>query len=720
MIFPTLTYHTLRRRRRAGSIPDSHRRTVALIGNPNSGKTTLFNALTGLRQKVGNYPGVTVEKKEGRLTINSEECTVLDLPGTYSFLPGSPDEQITVDVLTGRVDHSPIPDLVVCVVDAGHVERSLYLVSQVIDRQLPLVIALNMVDAAGRNGIRIDAGCLAQELGVPVVETIANKQTGIEALKHAIALTRRPSSNARLWQLPEPVERECKELVTLLGTYHKITGPQAFEEATTLMGSESAAIDLLKHYHRDLRSHLQKNHQKLEFLGIDRNSIFVESRNRWIRSVCSKAVKQKRDHQATFSDRIDRVVTHRFWGLIVFLAVMAILFQSIFTWSAIPTGWVNSGFDLLESALLKTMPPGDLRDLVVRGALGGVSAVVGFLPQIMLLFLFIGLLEDSGYMARAAFVMDRIMGRVGLHGKSFIPLLSSFACAIPGIMATRTIENPKDRLATMLVAPLMSCSARLPVYTLLIAAFMPPVRILGFFSLAGLTLLSMYLLGLLAALGMAWLFKRTLLKTSPPVFLMELPQYCIPSFRSVLTQMIGRASSFLRKAGTVILGASILLWFLATYPRLEGVSTPAQRLEHSFAGMAGKSIEPLIRPLGFDWKVGIGLVSSLLQREMFVSTMGTIYNIDNADDARGIVSLQQRMREDRDPSTGGKTFTLLTAICVMVYYVLAMQCLSTVAVMQRETNGWRWPAFQIAYMTALAYGVTFIVYRSGLWLGLGG
>jgi ferrous iron transport protein B len=365
------------------------------------------------------------------------------------------------------------------------------------------------------------------------------------------------------------------------------------------------------------------------------------------------------------------------------------------------------------------MPPGDLRDLMVNGALAGMSAVVTFLPQIFFLFFFLGLLEDTGYMARAAFIMDRIMSKVGLHGKSFIPLLSSFACAIPGIMATRTIENPKDRLATMLVAPLMSCSARLPVYTLLIAAFIPNTTVLGVFSLAGITLLSMYLLGLVTALTMAWLFKKTLLRGAPPVFIMELPPYRMPSLGSLFHHMWERSVLFLRKAGTIILGVSIILWFLASYPKVDN-ATPSEQLNHSFAGRAGHLIEPLIKPLGFDWKIGIGLVSSILQREVFVSTMGTIYNIQNAKVTEGNVSLRQQLQSDRNPVTGAPTFTALTAICVMVYYVLAMQCMSTVAVMRRETNGWKWPLFQIGYMTALAYSVTFIVYRIGLWWGFGG
>jgi ferrous iron transport protein B len=423
--------------------------------------------------------------------------------------------------------------------------------------------------------------------------------------------------------------------------------------------------------------------------------------------------------ERTPSDRIDGIVTHRVWGFLIFLGLIAIMFQSIFSWANVPMELIGEGFDWLGVTVTQLMPPGDLRNLIVHGGIAGVAAVVTFLPQILFLFLFLGLMEDTGYMARAAFIMDRLMSKVGLHGKAFIPLLSSFACAIPGIMSTRTIENPKDRLVTMLVAPLMSCSARLPVYTLLIAAFIPGKTVLGIFSLAGITLFALYLLGLLAALTMAWVFKKTLLKSAPPVFIMELPPYKLPSIKSIILQMWERSFLFLRKAGTIILGVSIILWFLASYPRIEN-GTPADQLHHSFAGMAGRMIEPAIRPLGFDWKIGIGLVTSLLQREVFVSTMGTIYNVKNADASDGSVSLQQLMQNDRDQATGAHTFTMLTAICIMVYYVLAMQCLSTVAVMKRETNGWKWPLFQIGYMTTLAYSVTFAVYHAGLWLGWGG
>lgn len=704
-------------------------RRVALIGNPNCGKTTLFNALTGLRQKVGNYPGVTVEKKEGRITFSHHhgrhggthrfaDCIILDLPGTYSLTPGAPDEEVTTSILLGKTEHTPAPDVAVCVVDANNLERSLYFVSQVIDRGIPLVVALNMVDVAEKNGMTISTHVLERELGVPVVRTVASRREGIDRLKIAIARTVSPSPNAHCWQMPEVVDRECRELMGLLHAHHGIDGPDAFDQAAALLSADDAATDRMERYDAAIRDHVRGDHHKLDFLGFNRHSVFVDSRYAWIRRICGDAVTQALGDTATLSDRIDRWVTHPIGGMMIFLVLMALLFQSVFSWAQYPMEWIERGFDVLGSGLATLIPPGALQDLVVRGALGGVAAVVTFLPQILLLFLFVGILEDSGYMARAAFVMDKAMSKVGLHGKSFIPLLSSFACAIPGIMASRTIEHPKDRLTTMLVAPLMSCSARLPVYTLLIAAFIPSSRMFLFVSPAGLTLFALYTLGLLAALAVAWLLKHSILKSPQPVFLMELPEYRVPSVRSVLLQVWERGFAFVYRAGTIILGASIIIWFLCSYPRTPS-ATPAERLERSFAGMTGKTIEPVIKPLGFDWKIGIGLVSSLFQREMFVSTMGTIYNVEDVDDQNGSVSLQQQIREDRDPATGKHTFTVLTAVCVMVYYVLAMQCLSTLAVMRRETNSWKWPLFQMAYMTVLAYGVTFVVYRLGLLIGMG-
>jgi ferrous iron transport protein B len=686
---------------------------IAIIGNPNCGKTTIFNELTGLRQKVGNYPGVTVEKKEGTILFgDGKEVTVLDLPGTYSLSANSPDEKVATDILLNKLGGVQRPDSIICIVDASNLERNLYLVSQIIDQRYPLIIALNMVDVAERSGIHVNSEALSKTLGVPVIPTIGSKHIGIAELKAAVSNGFSISPEAQKWKLPEPVYEEHKELIHLLLTHHHMKEDAAFHEATMLLSSPRSLKEFQGSVAQPVLDHVAHDYERLRQLGFDRHSVFVESRYQWIKKICDKVIfygQKKTDYTA----KIDAIVTHKFWGYIIFFTLMTFMFQSIFTWATIPMDLIGSGFDWLGGQIGTIIPQGDLHGLIVFGAINGAGAVVVFLPQILLLFLFLGILEDTGYMARAAFIMDRVMNKVGLHGKSFIPILSSFACAIPGIMATRTIENPRDRLVTMLVAPLASCSARLPVYSLLIAAFIPSTLIFGFWNLQGIVMVSMYLLGIVMALLMALLFKRTILKGKTPDFIMELPPYRLPSLKNVVLQMWERSILFLKRAGTIILGVSIILWFLATYPKTNS-DNPSEKLSHSFVGQAGHVIEPVIRPLGFDWKIGIGILTSLLQREVFVSTVSTIYNIQGGND--NSVSLRDQMQKDTDSSTGLPKFTVLTAICVMVYYVLAMQCMSTLAVMRRETNGWKWPMFQLGYMTVLAYGVTFIVYRIGLHL----
>jgi ferrous iron transport protein B len=510
--------------------------------------------------------------------------------------------------------------------------------------------------------------------------------------------------------MPETVAEEILELQKLISRSAPLNENESYQAALELLTSPAIGTNS---YAPDVLAEIERGAKRFESEGIDRFSIIVEARYEWIKSLVGQVVEYKVRNEDRLSDRLDAVLTHKVWGFVIFFGLMTLMFQTIFTWANVPMQWIGNAFSWLGGQVAANLPPSGARDLIVNGAIAGVGAVVTFLPQIMFLFLFLGLLEDTGYMARAAFIMDRTMSKVGLHGKAFIPMLSSFACAIPGIMATRTIESPKDRLVTILVSPLMSCSARLPVYTLMIAAFIPQGTVLGFLSLSGLVLVSMYVLGLFAALGSAWLFKKTLLKSAPPIFIMELPPYRIPTVRSVLMHMWNRALQFLKRAGTIILAVSIALWFLASYPKKEH-ATPSEQLEYSLAGQAGKLLEPIIKPLGFDWKIGIGIIGSLLQREVFVSTMGTIYNIRDANNERGNHTLREQMRNDVDPATGAPTFTALTAICLMVYYVLAMQCMSTVAVVRRETNSWRWPIFQIAYMTALAWVGTFAVYRVGL------
>jgi ferrous iron transport protein B len=572
------------------------------------------------------------------------------------------------------------------------------------------MIALNMVDVAERNGIYINNEALAKVLGVRVIPTIGSKRIGLTELKAAIANGFLISPEARKWILPEPVGEEHQELVNLLLAHHQMKEEAAFHEATTLLSSPRALNEFRGTIAQPILDQVAQDYERLRMLGFDRHSVFVESRYQWIKKVCNEVITTG-PKKTNYTDKIDAVVTHKFWGYIIFFALMTLMFQSIFTWATVPMDFIGNIFDWLGKEISVLLPPGDFRDLLIHGVINGTGAVVTFLPQIALLFLFLGILEDTGYMARAAFIMDRVMSKVGLHGKSFIPILSSFACAIPGIMATRTIENPRDRLVTMLVAPLASCSARLPVYSLLIAAFIPSTLIFGFWNLQGIVMVSMYLLGIVMALLMALLFKKTILRGKTPDFILELPPYRLPSIKSVLIQMWERSVLFLQRAGTIILGVSIVLWFLATYPKMDH-GNPSEKLAHSFAGQAGHVIEPLIRPLGFDWKIGVGILTSLLQREVFVSTVSTIYNIQGGDD--NTTSLRDQMQKDIDPFTGLPKFTALTAICVMVYYVLAMQCMSTLAVMRRETNGWKWPMFQLGYMTVLAYGVTFIVYRIGL------
>src|SRR5688572_27015468 len=552
---------------------------VVLTGNPNCGKTTLFNALTGLRAKVGNYAGVTVERKEGRLlgTNPSNAVVVLDLPGTYSLSPQSLDEQISRDVLFNRLAEVPPPSLVVIVVDGSNLQRNLYYATQVIELGYPVLLALNMVDVAEANGNQIDDAALSQELGVPVYPLVASTGQGVGTLREGILaqiVQMRAASGSSLSSLrearrfptiPQGFADKVEDLAEILARSEpkQIVSPEA--EALLLLSdgrvSESPKVP------GQIKEWVKQAREEVEGLGIDWRTAAIEGRYGRIAEIQQRVVTENTVASETFSDKLDRLLTHKLWGMLIFVAIMALMFQSIFTLAEYPMQWIESGVGAIGDFVGRIIPEGDLRSLLVDGVIAGVGAVVVFLPQICLLFLFIGLLEDTGYMARAAFLMDRLMSKVGLHGKSFIPMLSSFACAIPGIMATRTIETPKDRLVTILVAPLMSCSARLPVYTLLIAACIPQKKLLGFFGVQGLTMLSMYLLGIVMALLMAWLFKKTLLKGETPLLIMELPPYKKPVFLVVMRHMWERAKIFLRRAGTVILGISIILWFLATYPR---------------------------------------------------------------------------------------------------------------------------------------------------------
>ncbi|PWU10993.1 MAG: ferrous iron transport protein B [Verrucomicrobia bacterium] len=775
---------------------------IVLTGNPNCGKTTLFNALTGLRAKVGNYAGVTVERKEGRLLGAATDLNVrvLDLPGTYSLSPQSLDEQISRDVLLNRIPDLPAPSLIIIVVDASNLQRNLYYASQVIELGHPAIIALNMIDVARDTGHEIDAQKLAAELGVPVVPVIASQGTGLPELrKEVLALVKQALSDSsspplrprEFWDLPDAFRKETDQLATLLAQTFEERRPQAAAEALLLLSNEKALASSLEHYPAPVQAAVASARQRLESAGVDWRSAPIEARYQKVAAIQRGATLELAPPGETFSDKLDKLLTHKLWGTLIFVAIMTLMFESIFTFAHWPMEKLQGAVDWLGSVVAGVIPPGELNSLLVDGVIAGVGAVVVFLPQILILFLFIGFLEDTGYMARAAFLMDRLMSKVGLHGKSFIPMLSSFACAIPGIMATRTIESPKDRLVTILVSPLMSCSARLPVYTLLIGACIPA-------RLQGLTMMGMYMLGITVALLMAWLFKKTLLKGEVPLLIMELPPYKRPLLRVVVRHMWDRSKIFLRRAGTVILGINILLWFLATYPHSpqieetfalkraavnrsadslsaqttqgsqptqtfrehldtvkanaattpseqsrdrEGASrsasstsaTPstsatllaldneeaAQKLQHSFAGRMGHLVEPIIAPLGFDWKMGIGIISSFAAREVFVSAMSSVYSMGKYDRSTSSLSdLQKTLQAQRRPD-GSPVYTVRTAMALMVFYVFALQCISTVAVVRRETNSWKWPLFQWIYMGALAWVLAFITWHLGGMFGWG-
>ncbi len=707
----------------------------ALVGNPNCGKSTLFNALTGLKQKVGNYPGVTVERKVGTAySQHGQPLTLIDLPGAYSLAARSPDEAVTRDVLLGRRADTPTPDRIICIADATNLERNLYLVHQILDLGRPVILVLNMMDLAAQAGLTVRAARLEHELGIPVIPCEAAHAKGILELK--LALSRHDLPLARhAWDVPAPLASAVAEIqASLIAVDGK--GPLVARAEALLLLTDSDPVRVAGStpLAGPTAKLLETWKTRWAADGTDCSGLLVTARYDAIGHLARQAIIQPagppggdgagsgRNPSGTgtssileLSDRIDAVVTHPVWGWVVFGAIMATMFFGIFTLASIPMGWIESLVALLSGQVSALIPPGEFHDLVIDGALAGVEGVIIFLPQILILFFFIGLLESTGYMARAAFIMDRVMSRVGLNGKSFIPLLSSYACAIPGIMAARTIEEPKDRLVTILVAPFMSCSARLPVYLLLIAALVSANEVpLG--TQVGLMLL-MYFLGTFGAFFFAWLFKKTLLRGAPPLMIMELPPYRLPRVRAVAQAMAERGWIFVKRAGTVILALSIVLWFLANYPKVPADQPGTDALAYSYAGRAGHGIEPLIAPLGFDWRIGIGLIQSFAAREVFNSSMGVIFAVEESDDeAADQTGLRDALRAAQRPD-GGKLFTPLICLNLMVFYVFAMQCISTIAVVKRETGGWKWPLFQLGYMTGVAWLACLVLYQAGRALG---
>ena len=679
------------------------KKTYALVGNPNCGKTTVFNALTGLRQKIGNYPGVTVERKEGEcVSPHGERIRLLDLPGAYSLNARSPDESVLRDVLLGQQADTPRPDRVICILDASNLERNLYLATQILELGLPAILVLNMIDAAEEKEIQIDFAALEKCLGATVIPMQANVQKGIVALKFAMARRRLPAPNKIRLALPKNLGETLREI------------HQSLSEAGVVQNKELAAESLYwlsQHGPKppDTQA-LASAKQTLQRQFPDWEEQLVSARYGWIQEHCGPAVRRPGVAKTSLTDRIDAVLLHPLWGWTAAVAILGVLFYLIFSIAEGPMKWIEYGVEAAGQTVQEIMPPGDLRDLIQKGVIAGIGNVVVFLPQILILFFFIGLMEDTGYMARLAFIMDRLMSKAGLNGKSFLPLLSSYACAVPGIMATRTIDDPKDRLITILVVPLASCSARLPVYLLMIAAMIPPEQASTTVKV-GLMML-MYFLGTFSAFVFAWIFHRGLGREENAPMILELPSYKAPSLKGIAFHLWERTRIFIRRAGTIILGITILLWASLTYPKSKSPD-PAVQTSASIAGKIGRGIEPLIAPLGYDWKIGIGLLASFAAREVFVGTMATIYSMEEDEDNR---RLRARLLAEKKPD-GSPRYTPLLCLSLMVFYVFAMQCMSTVAIVKRETNSWKWPLFQLGYMTAAAYLAALLVFQIGSALG---
>ena len=694
---------------------------VALVGNPNTGKSTLFNVLTGLNQKIGNFPGVTVDKKTGFCDLpDGRRAEIIDLPGTYSLYPKSRDESIVFSVLADKAN--PLrPDLVVVILDASNLKRNLLLYTQVADLKLPVIVALNMMDLAKKSGITIDVNAFAQKLGVPVVPISARKIEGIDQLKSAISY----ANKVALQEDTIDVESLAPQLIAHISREIEVENPyyalQLAHQHETLKFLSPVQSDRIEELEQEFSFHSQKA-QATETIA----------RYSFINDLLYDTVtKNETAQEENISNKIDKILTHRVFGFVIFFAILIFIFQSIFAWSAYPMELIGDFFVWAQTSLHRVLPAGPLVNLVVDGVMGGLSGVMVFIPQIAILFGFISILEDTGYMSRVTFMMDRLMRKVGLNGKSVVPLIGGFACAVPSIMSTRTIENWKDRMITIMVTPLVTCSARLPIYTLLIALVVPNRNIWWVFNLQGLVLTGMYLFSLVSAVTVAFAMKFLLKARERGYFIMELPVYRMPRWKNVGQDMYNRAKAFVLQAGKVIVAVSVILWVLASYgpgDRFERIeqkykqpqytqhmstndlhrAVASEKLENSYAGVLGHTIEPVIKPLGFDWKIGIALITSFAAREVFVGTMATIYSVEG--DAEKMESVQQKMATAKNPD-GQPVFTVAVAFSLMMFYAFAMQCASTVAVVYRETKNWRWPASQFVYMTGLAYIVSFITYH---------
>ncbi|PSL49277.1 ferrous iron transport protein B [Chitinophaga niastensis] len=701
---------------------------IALVGNPNSGKSSLFNALTGLNQKVGNFPGVTVDKKTGTAQIvPGITANIIDLPGTYSLYPKSADEYVTYDVLINP-NNTDIPRMVIIVADASNLKRNLLFCSQIIDLKIPVIIALTMMDIARRKGVEIDLDGLERELGVPVVAINPRKNKGVGELKKIIDLSARSHYNApprdfiNNSALANEVIEDIKKVVPCKSDYGALHIAVNAEELPFVNGGQKLAIRNILQTHQFNKTKTQAEE--------------IMQRYARIKHIMKASVVENDPLQKQLrSEKIDDLLLHRFWGYAILLAVMFLLFQSIFWLAKYPMDWIEGSFGALSGWLSSTLPDNKVTDFFINGILAGISGFAVFIPQIMILFGLITILEDTGYMARISFLTDRLMRQVGLNGKSVMPLISGVACAVPAIMATRTIENKKERLITIMVTPLMSCSARLPIYTMMIALVIPDKRVLGILGLQGLVMMGLYLLGFFMAIFIAAIMKLFIRIKEKSYFIMELPVYRAPRWANVGTTMVEKAKIFVRDAGKVIVVISVILWFLASYGPVSKMQpvhakyeqllaqVPADspeaavlnkqfqsaKLSNSYAGVLGHTIEPAIRPLGFDWKIGIALITSFAAREVFVGTMATLYSVGE-DPQNNNATLREKLSSAKWPD-GAPVYTLASGLSLMLFYAFAMQCMSTMAIVKRETKSWKFPVIQLFYMTGLAYVCSFIIFQ---------
>jgi ferrous iron transport protein B len=694
---------------------------IALAGKPNAGKSSLFNLLTGLNQKIGNFPGITVDKRTGNCQLDADVMAqIMDLPGIYSLYPRTLDEKIVTDILS---DKSGInyPDCVVLVADATNLKNCMLLLTQLIDLQIPTVLALNMMDLAARSGQSIDVQTLSVALDLPVLMINGRTGQGVVELKKLLTTSVKPSSKTiyKVGEEIDPLVKDIQQKFNLGTPYQAYQFLQQTDNLSFLTSADKTYITT----QAKAANFFQHKYQGAETV----------MRYSFIQDLLNKVTLKSSDPEwKKFSYRIDKVLTHKVWGYLIFFSVLFLIFQSIFAWAQIPMDFIDSTFARLSNVLDNYFPDGPFFDLITQGIIPGIGGIVIFIPQIAILFACIAILEESGYMARVVFLMDKIMRKFGLNGKSVVPLISGMACAIPAIMATRTIENWKDRLITIFVTPFMSCSARLPVFTILVALIIPDVKLFGFFNYQGLVLMGLYLLGFFAALISAFVLKLIIKTKERSYLIMEMPTYRKPKWSNVGYTIIEKTKSFVFEAGKVILAISVVLWVLASYGPGDAMSKAEEavkiqagqselnveefearvasyKLEHSYAGIVGKALEPAIEPLGYDWKIGIALVTSFAAREVFVSTIATIYSLGGTEDEQ---TIKGRLRSEINPKTGGPRYTPAVGLSLLVFYTFAMQCMSTLAVVKRETKGWKWPLIQLAYMTALAYVSAFVIYQT--------